>query len=372
MVGSCFAALSSAANGDARNELSIATSVEADDAPDLVGRLSEILGASDGLTSALGLWVKPSIPINATFGQTIPALTVAPMPSAKALDQWVQQATSGMLTEFPGGIPNDALMIASSAICADATWTTPFRPYPGQWMDDPNWIPWLLRSRNPTSDAAILETKAVKVGRVIFTTDSSFDVHLLTGDEGMSPSEVLSIGLDALTDDETTTVVPGSELRSGDSAGCLTVDDQSYGEPNLSVSLPPFTVSSEWKMTDHSETFGLTTATDDSRGHFNLLSPEPLAIGACTQTATASFSAEGFRAAAVTSILASGAGARPNSRALRITVHLNRPFAFLCVHRDSGITLFAGWVTEPAETEIDPDSYLGQFIQRFPTLVGRT
>jgi hypothetical protein len=162
-----------------------------------------------------------------------------------------------------------------------------------------------------------LQTEEVRVGRVIRTTDSSFDVHLLTGDEGMGPSEVLSVGLSPLTDNETISVVPGTKLQAGDTAGCLTVNDRSYGEPNLWISLPPFKVSSEWKMTHHSETFGLTTATDNSRGHFDRLSPEPLAIGACTQAATASLSAEGFRAAAVTPAFAASGGGPPTRQLYR-------------------------------------------------------
>ena len=92
--------------------------------------------------------------------------------------------------------------------------------------------------------------------------------------------------------------------------------------------------------------FGLATASDARTGHFAGVSDVPLAVSEARQAITASFSAEGFRAAAVTAVAMAPAGL-PDQTAKLVDVRFDRPFGFLAVHRDTGLVLTAGWVTDP-------------------------
>jgi hypothetical protein len=73
------------------------------------------------------------------------------------------------------------------------------------------------------------------------------------------------------------------------------------------------------------------------------------------QAAMATFTADGFKAAAITA-LAMAAGSmlahERRSRKLRVQVTFDRPFGFVAVHRPTGLILVAGWVAEPEEASL--------------------
>jgi serine protease inhibitor len=75
------------------------------------------------------------------------------------------------------------------------------------------------------------------------------------------------------------------------------------------------------------------------------MSSYPLAVQGANQGITASFTAEGFEAAAITSIDMAAGGVPPiNPRSL--SVSFDRPFAFVARLRSSGLVLVAGWVAD--------------------------
>ncbi|MFD0447222.1 serpin family protein [Streptomyces indonesiensis] len=117
--------------------------------------------------------------------------------------------------------------------------------------------------------------------------------------------------------------------------------------PRATLSTPQFTVTARHDLLRRAELFGLRTAQDTARGHFPGISPAALALYSAEQSMTASFSAEGFRAAAVTAFAMAPGSAPPQQKAKLISVAYDRPFGFLAVHRATGLVLTAGWVTEP-------------------------
>ena len=129
--------------------------------------------------------------------------------------------------------------------------------------------------------------------------------------------------------------------------------------PSVVLTTPQFTVDARHDLLRHAELFGLRTAQDTSRGHFPGISPSPLAMSSGQQSMTASFSAEGFWAAAVTAFSMNPGGV-PQQTARLISVAYDRPFAFLAVHRASGLVLTAGWVTEPEAGADSPWSLPGR------------
>jgi serine protease inhibitor len=77
------------------------------------------------------------------------------------------------------------------------------------------------------------------------------------------------------------------------------------------------------------------------------MSDTPLAVGAACQELTASFTAQGFVAAAVTRFEMRVGSAMQEEWRDDLGIVFDRPFAFTARHRPTGLVLVAGWVTEP-------------------------
>lgn len=77
------------------------------------------------------------------------------------------------------------------------------------------------------------------------------------------------------------------------------------------------------------------------------------------QSATATFGALGFRAAAVTPVMGVAAGA-PEKRYVttEVCATFDRPFGFLAAQRTSRLVLAAGWVTDPEPFREDEDAHV--------------
>ncbi|MEU6124750.1 serpin family protein [Streptomyces sp. NPDC047123] len=87
--------------------------------------------------------------------------------------------------------------------------------------------------------------------------------------------------------------------------------------------------------------------------------PRPLAVRRAARSATATFGALGFRAAAVTPVMGVAAGV-PEKRYVttEVGVAFDRPFGFLAVHRTSRLVLAAGRVTDPEPFREDEDAHV--------------
>jgi serine protease inhibitor len=98
-------------------------------------------------------------------------------------------------------------------------------------------------------------------------------------------------------------------------------------------------------VTKYPDVFGLRTLMDRRTGHLPKISEVPLALNNGVQQVTASFSAKGFRAAAVTAmdIVFGAKGERFSARC--VTVVFDRPFAFLARHRPTGLLMVVGVTT---------------------------
>lgn len=281
-----LAALARGATGDARAELEDAVGVSATDVPARMSAVATLLSTTPGVASALGVWANPSVPIRDDFIDALPDVTVEALPRDVALlDRWVRSRTSEMISSFPAPVTPETLLVAASVLGAEADWVHPFDEGMGRWRGTGDWIPWLYHRTSDRSQAAIIESPHARVGRVVCATASGFDVHLVTGAIDVEPVSVLAAGLDAL--DGSGTVIDGASLRRGDDAGCLTTRKVRSHRPELVVGLPGFEIDSSWDLTAHGGCFGLTTATDSTRGHFGAISPEPLAIEAAGQKCVA-------------------------------------------------------------------------------------
>jgi len=347
-VWALLSALAAGASGPARNELQLAIGIDLDAAHNGLNELLHVLCEGKGLSSAFGIWSTPQAPVRAEYAALFPALTVDPIPDDPAeLDKWVQRETQGVLNAFPTAVTKDTLLIAATALTAVADWCQPFHEFTKRDTDG-NEIGWLSR-KGSVDHGAVLSSSTSEVVRVICETEGDFDVHLLTANPEVAADALLATGIAAASLDPSIDVLATEALEVGSQIGGLSVAVSKYeSAPSLSLSLPAFELDSSWDLTEHSKLFGLQTAQDETRGHFDTLAPFPLAVEAARQKAAAGFSASGFRAAAVTAAAVAAAGVPPTYDPAKIVyVDFADPFGFLVVHRTTGLVLFAGWVSEP-------------------------
>lgn len=282
-----------------------------------------------GLRMALGLWTRPEIELQAGVDRFLPPEVRGTLTDQAALDAWVAEQTDGLLQRMPVQVTPDVLLVLASALALRTDWELPFQEYP---RGDRRW---LSRSDDDLDSLQVHDSAAGPLTVVTVRGAGEFDVRLVVGDGGRAPVLAAALTLD---DDGT----PGAEvLASERSAPGIEVIEAM--RPAVILSMPYFEIDAEHDLLAHPAVFGLTAASDKTRGHFPGLSPQPLAIDQARQVVMARFSATGFEAAAV-SAMAMAAGAAPALDAKALYVNLERPFGFVAVHRPTGVPVVAGWV----------------------------
>lgn len=352
-----LAFLADGADGAARTELADAVGLRADEAAAAARGLLAAMNRVRGMDAALGLWTKRTLTLRDAWRDGVPVdalgvLTGNPAADAATLDAWAAERTGGQIERMPAH-PDEATELAlASALALRTEWLRPFEdgllvPETGPWQDRS--LASLYRSTSLLDRVGVAQTPTGAVTELRVLGNTGVDVHLLLGEGHMGPGQVLGAGVDVLA--RRIPVVPGSHLPYGEVGPGLEVSrvrSMSPRPPTLHVTTVPFTSTARHDLMARHELFGLTSAKDATHGHFTGIATEPLALQSGEQAATATFSALGFRAAAVTAFMAYGAG-MPEMRYVTTDAYatFDRPFGFLAVHRTSRLVLAAGWVTDP-------------------------
>ncbi|MGQ4481843.1 serpin family protein [Streptomyces sp. SAS_276] len=353
-----LAFLADGASGAARAELADAVGIPGDQAAAAARELLAGMAAMRGLNSALGLWTGPELAVREEWRAGLPAGThgvlTEDLPSCqRELDAWAAERTGGLIERMPVALDEGAQLVLASALALRTEWPRPF----GELMLSPDAGPWRGRRLAGLHRTGVrLDRVGVAGGPHGHVTelkvpgDNGIDVHLLLGEQHMTPAQVLGTGVEILA--RRIPVVPGGQLPYGDVGPGLRVEQQRCAAPQppeLSVTTVAYDLRARHDLRYLRGLFGLTTALDPRAGHFPGISPSPLAIGQAEQSTIAQFGALGFRAAAVTAVATAPGGAPPDLRCTTTVVRarFDRPFAFLAVHRASRLALTAGWVTDP-------------------------
>ncbi len=348
-----LAVLEWSADEPGRRELAAAVGVPADDAVEAAATVLDGLTKADGVDAALGLWIRPEARVRPEWRSAVPAetlgeLTGDPAADQRALDAWASEHTGGLVDRFPVEIDPELMLTLATALALRTTWQQrfsdePLRPGSGPWRG--RQLAGLTRQTRELDDVRVAETPAGMLTLNAVAGDNGIDVHLVLGEDGRPPAEVLPAAVDALTGAPAWRL--GSDLlASGDVGGAPGVGIVAAQRPGVATTTVRFTVRSEHDLLSLADVFGLATVARPDRGHFSSIGAVPLRVDQAKQAAVAIFSAHGFEAAAVTAV-----GLRvvsmPVHRAKALAVRYDRPFGFVAVHRGSGMVLFAGWVHDP-------------------------
>lgn len=361
-----LAMLAAGADGPARRELEDAVGLPADDAAEAACDLVAELRGMSGVSAALGLWTAATVAVHPQWVRDLPpaaveTLAADPAESQRRLDAWAAAASGGRIPTMPAGIDADTLLVLASGVTVATRWLHPFadavaRPSQGPWAGRE--VESLARTTTMLDQAAVLEGPCGPVTELRVRGEGEIDVHLLLGESGATPGNVLGTGIAVLHRPEgprpTIERITADVLPTGDAGPGMSISRQRSQQttPTLRVSLARFDLDAAHDLLGHAEAFGLAAASDARTGHFpGIASFPPLAVGSARQDAVATFSADGFEAAAVTAMTTWMAGAAMGQPALRrrVEIDFHRPFAFLAVHRTSRLVLAGGWVAEPQD-----------------------
>ncbi|GAA2603390.1 hypothetical protein GCM10010399_37930 [Dactylosporangium fulvum] len=289
---------------------------------------------------ALGIWTRDRIPLTLEWAsRSDPRLTGDQAVDGPLLDAWAATHTGGLVPAMPVTVGPDTGLVLASALTVVTGWPQPFsdgvmRPLSGPWAGRR-----LASLHRRTTDLGALRVAAGRLTLLTVTGSDDIDVVLCAG-EGV-PGDVLSSAVGALASAEP---AAGADVTGpGVVAAEVDADDD---VPELVVKVPRFTASATHDLLATPDVFGLAAAA--TVGTFPGISPVDLRVDGARQQAVAAFSAEGFRAAAVTATeMVPVAFRPPRARKLRLTATFDRPFGYLAVHRPTGLVLVAGWITDP-------------------------
>ncbi|MBG0852739.1 proteinase inhibitor I4 serpin [Streptomyces spinoverrucosus] len=352
-----LAFLADGAGGAARAELADAVGLPADRAAGAARELLAAMAAMRGLDSALGLWTKRTPALKEPWESGLPAeargvLTGDLGTDRAALDAWAEKRTGGLIERMPVALTDDPEMVLASALALRTDWLRPFEQMP-MWPADGPWrgrtLVGLSRRSALLDRVGVADTPDGAVTELKVLGDQGISVHLLLGEERMTPGQVLTAGVDVLAGRHR--VVPGPRLPYGVAGPGLHVEKMRCATPRpptLLVRTVAYDMTAEHDLLGLHRLFGLTAARDATRGHFPGISDGPLAVGSARQSAMARFGALGFRAGAGTAI-AMAPGGIPDFRYVTTLARatFDRPFGFLALDRRTRLVLAAGWVTDP-------------------------
>lgn len=347
--------LSAGADEQGRAELGAAFGLDAGMVADAVRSTVDLFDRGPGLSLAMGIWRRSELNIHEDWLGLLPPATRGVLSGddrqdQRALDAWVERHTGGQITKMPCQLTPDLMLLLASALTVETQWLEHFTGSRG--TGEGTWAATrlaLLTRRTSPTDVWLAQTPGGPVTVSVLEGEHDIDVYLLLGEEGRTASSVLADGIAAL---ETVreTGVPCSDW--GDDVGpgvTISTTHNTTGEPEAELECVAFSLSAQHDLLAIADVFGLEHAS--SMGdRFPGISDTPIYVGQARQDVVAEFTAEGFKAAAVTVVgmMRASAIRRPPPREARLTkISYTRPFGFAAVHRGSGLVLVAGWVTKP-------------------------
>lgn len=317
-----------------------------------IAAASEVIGLlaqTEGVDAALGLWAQERARVypqwrDSVGADTVAALTGDVVADQAALDAWADQNTGGLIKKFPIELHPDVLLVLATAIAMRTTWARAFEPgqrvpSTGAWAG--RRVESLSRSTRDLDDVRVATTSAGDLTVTAVAGTNGLDVHLVLGPDGAAPGAVLPAAVDVVTGTVASTA--GSTLL--ETAGGLGpgMRISAATKPSVRLTTVPFEVTSQHDLLEADGVFALSSVADGAC--FSRVAETDLYVSDAQQSAIARFTATGFEAAAVTAI-----GMRmtslPTFSAKALDVTYDRPFGFVATHRESGLILFAGWVSE--------------------------
>jgi hypothetical protein len=338
-------ALVAPAARDSRAGLETVLGTDADDA---AARAAELLGdPHPAVSAAAAVWDRLLGPAFDEWAQALPAVVErGPVPSQAEADAWARDRTLGMIEQFPLEIDDLTRLILASALATDISWLQPLEEADGLLtFGDGTQLVAETEAAGPVAVAAPPSSSALDVFSVIAAPDVPPErvdtaahqvAAMLAGDE----ASARRVPVEALVDGHAWKV---TERREQGTGPWVREEWQTY--------LPAWEATSEH---DLREAPGMAECFA-TLGAFARPEDQPVSFEA-RQSAVASYTRTGFKAAAVTAfgMRATGMPAFHEVLVRRVELRFERPYAVLaCAARDEGpeawrgVPVFSAWVEPP-------------------------
>ncbi|SDZ00578.1 hypothetical protein SAMN05421684_2891 [Asanoa ishikariensis] len=314
--------------------------------------------------SAAALWLAkaPTPAVDAWLAALPDSVETGPLPSQADADRWADEHTLGLIKRFPVALTHDTLLVLATALATKVTWDRRFDLAPAA----------RLGAASPWRDVVdqVLEAPADEAFIARVPGIGEVAVHTAVAAEGMrvtsviGPADVRPVEL----------ITAAHRLTHG------AVDRRSLFDLPLGEG-PLWTITEERVGTTapggREERYRAVLPAWSARSRHDLDRPElgipaaaaaakhalrwPQAVYEAAQSAMASYSREGFEAAAVSAMVLTR-GAPPGQDGLRRTAELRfgHPYAVVAVadrpqrpHSTAGaawdgLPVFSAWVAEPS------------------------
>ncbi|GAB3661967.1 serpin family protein [Glycomyces tarimensis] len=348
-------ALATGASGETRAELLEAAAIGAERADTVTGAILAAARTSPAIRLALGVWAGSSVTLDPEWIAKLPANAVGSLTGEAEADQatldlWAAEETEGVIPRMPLDLTQPIDLVLASALTVRTTWVTEFRDAEIELSTGP----WSRLGRcrvlsNTIYDDVLRVSEEASVLTVPGRDD--VDVLLAIGREDGPPSAAVSALFDAAGDPDWGR--SAADMAVGEEAPGVNVSEYRSPDrqtaPEIAVQTVRFSASAELDLSEDAASLGLERASDEDSAEFDRLAAQPTYVSQARQTCTATFSATGFEAAAITAVAMTRAAGLPKTEHVRrrAAVVFDRPFAYAARHRPSGLILVGGWVEEP-------------------------
>ncbi|AMT72854.1 serpin family protein [Mycobacteroides immunogenum] len=293
--------------------------------------------------------------------QTLPeSVQRGPIPSKADADRWAYDHTRGLIGEFPARIDHLTRLLLVSALATDISWTTPLDADEQLGGEFGQKIKRSLTFRSGFH--GVFETDAAgQVAVAAPETSSALQVLSVIAAPGV-PADRVDVAAHQVAaalagDEQAARPLPEAELIDGHAWTVTERREQRSGGPERLLQwqsyLPAWSARSDHDLANAPgvepvlQALATFARPDDRPVNF-----------AVRQSAVASYTRSGFKAAAV-SVIGMRAAGMPSFREVlvrRIELRFNRPYVVLaCAARDDGppawrgMPVFSAWITEPEE-----------------------
>ena len=247
----------------------------------------------------------------------------------KALQDWLNQQTGGLLEEQAGNIELDrnTILALAATLYFKAPWAADFskdQTAPQTFHTPAGDVETDFMNQRGTADYYWGERFSAV--RQIFTEGGS--MWFLLPDEGVTPEELLD-------DKEAAAFLFTADKHEWEKQKYLIVNK----------SIPKFDVSAQFELEDGLKALGITDVFDPARADFTPMTTSvngPITLDQASHAARVVIDEEGCTAAAFT-VMAPAGNAAPDGE---VDFVLDRSFLF-CITGDSGLPLFVGVVNYP-------------------------
>lgn len=345
-----------------------------------VGDAARIAGAlldapHPAVAAAVGLWWREDVVTDrlTAYARALPrGATREPLTDQAALDAWARTHSLGLIDRFPVELTPDLLLVLASALATKVRWRQLFDLVTATDLE----------AGGPFAGAVTHALRSVRGHDVRLVRTSAagiVGVHVAASADGLAVASVLA----APDADRAAVLAAAHEVALGlqdawiaepvslfdlpagvGAVGEIVEDTVTAGaarvEQGVAV-LPSWRARTQLDLLRGDTAAGFAAAGEALAG---LLPPQPVRLEA-RQVAVASYSREGFEAAAITSMAVRAAAVREERQVPRRTLHLrfDRPYAAVAVavrppqgaeaaidEAWFGLPVFSAWVAEPAES----------------------